>query len=157
MSDDKIIPFPSGKVSNVNKTGPTGSVDDVVKIREQQTKEFVETAVDDIAMMLLRNFVDLAMKTDKANFTRDLALLIDMLRGMIYRDFNVEHPAQRLSDEIVSLNYSKSGDPTAKIDYSKIVSNTKQSRKPLSKEFKKELKDVQESAGFFEPDGELDD
>lgn len=154
MSDDKIIPFPSNKISNISKVGPS-EVNE--RLKEQQTKEFVETAVDDIAMLLLKNFVDLAMKTDKAKFTRDLALLVDILRGMIYRDFKVEHPAQKLSDQIVSLNYSKLGDPTAKIDYSKVVSNTKQSKKPLSNDVKKELKDIQDSAGFFEPDGDLND
>ena len=35
------------------------------QIQEQQTKKFVEPAVDDISMHLLKNFVDLAMKSNK--------------------------------------------------------------------------------------------
>ena len=59
------------------------------EIKKQQTKKFVEGAVDDISMNLAKAFVDLAMKTNKAQFTKDLALLVDVMRGMIYRDFEL--------------------------------------------------------------------
>ena len=35
------------------------------KIQEQQTKQFVETSVDDMSMNLLRQFYDMSVKTDK--------------------------------------------------------------------------------------------
>ena len=65
------------------------------QIQQQQTKQFVETGVDDISMNLLKSFVDLAMKTNN-HFTKDLALLVDVMRGLIYRDFGVSHPGQKL-------------------------------------------------------------
>ena len=104
MADDgKIIPFPTDKIVNPR----TRELDEqrrkmgekvAKQIQEQQTKKFVETAVDDISMHLLKNFVDLAMKTNQPNFTKDLALLVDVMRGMIYRDFKIKHPAQKLAD-----------------------------------------------------------
>ena len=109
MADDgKIIPFPTDKIVNPR----TRELDEqrrkmgekvAKQIQEQQTKKFVETAVDDISMGLLKNFVDLAMKTNNPDFTKDLALLVDVMRGMIYRDFKLPHPAQKLADKMVVL------------------------------------------------------
>ena len=161
MADDgKIIPFPTDKIVNPR----TRELDEqrrkmgekvAKQIQEQQTKKFVETAVDDISMHLLKNFVDLAMKTNQPNFTKDLALLVDVMRGMIYRDFGVSHPAQKLADKMVKLKTNNAGTVSAKLDYAKVLEKPAMT-KPISGEVKKELKDLNDTLGFFEPDGDLD-
>ena len=163
MADDgKIIPFPTDKIVNPR----TRELDEqrrkmgekVAKhIQEQQTKKFVETAVDDISMHLLKNFVDLAMKTNQPNFTKDLALLVDVMRGMIYRDFKIKHPAQKLADKMVELKTNKAGTVSAKINYSNVLDESVRNNRPISGDVNKELKDLNETQGFFEPDGNLDD
>ena len=157
MSDDKIIPFPTNRIVEKTTAGPVKDEKTAKRIRDQQTKQFVETAVDDISMNLLRQLYDLSVKTDKYTFTKDLAIVVDMIRGLIYRDFDMKHPTQVLSDTIVSLNINKNGEQSAKIDYSKVLNVNDKSQKPLSKDFKNELKDLNDTAGFFEPDGNLDD
>ena len=162
MSNDKIIHFPTDRIVNQRsreldeqrrKMG-----DKVAKeIQKQQTKKFVESAVDDISMNLLKSFVDIAMKTNSPAFTKDLALLVDVMRGMIYRDFELTHPAQKLSDKMIQLTTSRNGQLSAKIDYSQVIDAPVKSPKPISTEIKNELKDLNDSAGFFEPDGDLDD
>ena len=108
MSDDKkdkgatIIPFPQNRIVEKSTAGPA-SARVSKKIEEQQTRQFVETSVDDMSMNLLRQFYDLSIKTDKLTFTKDLALLVDMMRGLMYRDFGIKHPAQKLSDKMVNL------------------------------------------------------
>ena len=162
MSDDKIIHFPTERIVN-QKTRELDEQrrkigDKLAKeIQKQQTKNFVETAVDDISMNLLNKFVDLAMKTNHPQFTKDLALLVDVMRGMIYRDFGLQHPAQKLSDKMINLKTSRNGNLSAKIDYSKVIDVPTKSPQPISTEIKKELKDLNDTAGFFEPDGNLDD
>ena len=126
MSDDKIIPFPKNRIVNQRsreldeqrrKMG-----DKVAKeIEKQQTKQFVETSVDDMSMNLLRQFYDMSVKTDKHSFTKDLALLVDMMRGLMYRDFGVKHPAQSLSDKMVTLKVNRDGTQSAKIDYTGVT------------------------------------
>ena len=123
---------------------------------KQQTKQFVETAVDDISMKLLKSFVDLAMKTNNPNFTKDLALLVDVMRGMIYRDFEMPHPAQKLADKMVKLKTNQAGTVSAKLDYADVLEKPAMT-KPISGDVKKELKDLNDTLGFFEPDGDLDD
>ena len=163
MADDgKIIPFPTDKIVNPR----TRELDEqrrkmgekvAKQIQEQQTKKFVETAVDDISMGLLKNFVDLAMKTNNPDFTKDLALLVDVMRGMIYRDFKLPHPAQKLADKMVVLKQNKAGTVSAKINYSNVLDESVRNNRPISGDVNKELKDLNETQGFFEPDGNLDD
>ena len=77
MSNDNIIQFPLDKVVRVNKTNKTKAEKQFAeRVKQKQTKEFCDTAVDDISMNLLRHFVDLALKTTNYTFTKDLALLI---------------------------------------------------------------------------------
>ena len=156
--DDKIIHFPTDRI--VNKEKVLKQKEDIKisqKIMQDQTKKFVETAVDDISMNLLKQFVDLAMKTQQPTFTKDLALLVDVMRGMIYRDFGLNHPAQKLTDKMVNLKTNRNGQLSAKIDYSNVLDVPLRTQKPISPEVKKELKDLNDTAGFFEPDGDLDD
>ena len=157
MSDDKIIPFPKNRIVNQRsreldeqrrKMG-----DKVAKeIEKQQTKQFVETSVDDMSMNLLRQFYDMSVKTDKHTFTKDLALLVDVMRGLMYRDFGVKHPAQSLSDKMVTLKVNKDGTQSAKIDYTGVTDTKIKNGKPLSKDFKEELKDLNETGIKFDPD-----
>ena len=88
MADDKIIQFPTDRIVKKRKNELDAQRkkmgEKVAKqIQQQQTKQFVETAVDDISMNLLKAFVDLAMKTNEPAFTKDLALLVDVMRGCL--------------------------------------------------------------------------
>ena len=162
MSDDKIIHFPTERIVNqrsreLDEQRRKMGEKVAKEIQKQQTKKFVETAVDDISMDLLKRFVDLAMRTQQPVFTKDLALLVDVMRGMIYRDFGLTHPAQQLTDKLVDLKTSRNGNLSAKIDYSKVLDVPMKTPKPISSEIKNELKDLNDTAGFFEPDGHLDD
>ena len=157
MSDDKIIPFPKNRIVNQRSR----ELDEqrrkmgnkvAKEIEKQQTKQFVETSVDDMSMNLLRQFYDMSVKTDKHSFTKDLALLVDMMRGLMYRDFGVKHPAQSLSDKMVTLKVNRDGTQSAKIDYTGVTDTKVKNGKPLSKDFKEELKDLNETGIKFDPD-----
>ena len=158
MSDDNkgkgatIIPFPQNRIIEKSTAGPQKDPKLMKKIQDDQTKEFVETSVDSISLNLLRQFYDMAVKTDKYNFTKDLALLVDIMRGLLYRDFNIKHPAQSLSDKMVILKVNKAGTQSAKIDYTGVINGSKKNGKPLSKEVKEELKDLNETGVKFDPE-----
>ena len=154
MADDNIIQFPLDKIVRKTKKSNSSKAEKqfAERIKQKQTKEFCDTAVDDISMNVLRSFVDLALKTQNQSFTKDLALLIDVLRGLIYRDFNINHPAQRLVDKLVKISINKQGAQSAKIDYTPVLEVEKVNSSPISKEVKKEIKDINDQAGMFEGD-----
>ena len=155
MKDDNIIPFPTNRIVEKSTSGPPKDDKAAKKLRDQQTKQFVETAVDDISMNLLRQLYELSIKTDGYNFTKDLAMLVDMIRGLIYRDFDMKHPTQELADKLVDISINKRGEKSAKIDYTKVLEVKTKNKKPLSDEFKNDLKDLNDQSIF---DGDnLDD
>ena len=145
-----IIPFPKNRIVEKSTTGPKKDQKFLDELHKQQTKEFVETSVDEISMNLLKRLYDLAIKTDKKSFTKDLAMLVDVMRGLIYRDFNIKHPSQVMSEKMVELRTLKDGSQSARINYD--IFN-KGKTVPLSPEVRNEIK---EGPGIFEPDGDLD-
>ena len=161
MSDDKkdkgstIIPFPKNRIVEKSTAGPANARVSK-KIEEQQTRQFVETSVDDMSLNLLKQFYDMAVKTDKYDFTKDLALLVDIMRGLLYRDFGIKHPAQSLSDKMVILKVNKDGSQSAKIDYTGIINGSGKTGKPLSKDFTQELKDLNETGVKFDPETDFE-
>jgi hypothetical protein len=155
MTDkDKIILFPTDRI--VNKETAKQNPAATEKVRLDNTKDFVEGSVDEIAMMMLRKFVEMAMQTEKPEFTKDLALLVDIMRGLIYRDFDVEHPAQKLTDKIVNVNMGRFG-PIASIDYSKVIDEKHKPHKPFSKDIKDEIKRTNDGWTDFNVDFETPD
>ena len=77
-------------------------------------------------------------------------MLVDVMRGLIYRDFNIKHPSQVMSEKMVELRTLKDGSQSARINYD--IFN-KGKTVPLSPEVRNEIK---EGPGIFEPDGDLD-
>ena len=154
MAKDKdgadIIPFPANRIVERSTAGPRKDKAFLDKIHKQQTKEFVETSVDEISLNLLKRFYDLAIKTEKPSFTKDLAMLVDIMRGLIYRDFNMKHPSQIMAEKMVELKTLRDGTQSARINYDIFK---KGKTVPLIPEVKEELKD---GPGIFEPDGDLD-
>ena len=145
-----VIPFPKNRIVEKSTTGPKKDQKFLDELHRQQTKEFVETSVDEISINLLKRFYDLAIKTEKPSFTKDLAMLVDVMRGLIYRDFGMKHPSQVLSEKMVELKVNKDGSKSARIDYDIFK---KGKTVPISRDMKEELKD---GPGIFEPDGDLD-
>ena len=152
-----IIPFPQNRIIEKSTAGPQKDPRLMKKIQDDQTKQFVETSVDDISLNLLRQFYDMAVKTDKHNFTKDLALLVDVMRGMIYRDFKLPHPAQKLADKMVELKTNRAGTVSAKLNYANVLDTPGKTSRPISAEVKNELKDINDSSIQFDPDGDLND
>ena len=146
MSDDNVILFPTDRIKKPQNTG-TKHTKFQKQIEKEQTGKFVENAVDDIAMKLLHNFVDLAMKTNTDVFTRDFSYLVDVLRATIKRDFGLNHIVHKITDNTVELIHDNAGNTRARIDYSNINKidfrpKADRTKEPLSEEVKDELTGV---------------
>ena len=135
-----VIPFPTNRIVEKSTAGPKKEDQKFLdQMHKQQTKEFVETSVDDMSLSLLKSFYNMGIKTDRGEFTKDLAMLVDTMRGLIYRDFNMKHPSQVLSENMVELKVNKDGGQSARINYD--VFHKGKKTRPFSKDLKEELKD----------------
>lgn len=161
MTDDKdngkqpgkLIIFPQNRIKK-RITKPQESPF-AKRLKEQQTREFIELSVDEIGYDLLRKFVDMGLKTTKENFTKDLALIIDCIRGLIYRDFDIAHAAQLMANKMVAIKFSRGGKASAaRIDYSSFMKKSP-NKQVFNKEFKEELNDLQDGSDMFESDMDL--
>ena len=147
-----VIPFPTNRIVEKSTAGPKKEDQKFLdEMHKQQTKEFVETSVDNMSLNLLKEFYNMGIKTDRGEFTKDLAMLVDTMRGLIYRDFNMKHPSQVLSEKMVELKVNRDGGQSARINYD--IFHKGKTTRPFSKDLKEELKD---GPGIFEPDGDLD-
>ena len=156
MSEDNIILFPTNRIKDKSKVEHPVDPKENARLVEEQTKEFVEGNVDDIAYQLLDKFVTMGIKTNQLAFTADLALVIDTIRGLVYRDFNKPHPAQKLTDKLVTLNTSGKS-KSARLDYSKVLDVKHKPHKPFSKDIEDEVRDLADMADIhFTPDFEPD-
>ena len=153
MNDnDNIILFPTNRIKNKETVEHPVDPKQHKKLVEEQTKEFVEGNVDDIAYTLLDKFVNMGIRTNQMTFTADLALVIDTIRGLIYRDFSKPHPAQQLTDAMVTLNASGKN-KSARLDYNKVLKTNHKPHKPLSKDIEDEVRDLADMADIqFTPD-----
>ena len=158
MNDkDNIILFPTNRIKDKKNVGKNVDDKEHRKIVEQQTKEFVEGNVDEIAYTLLDRFVKMGIRTDQLTFTRDLALVIDAIRGLVYRDFNKTHPAQQLADKMVSIKV-RGTNKTAKLNYNEILNINHKPHKPFSRDIEDEIRDLSDMADIqFTPDFDPED
>ena len=153
--NDNIILFPTNKIHNKQTVGVKDEREHK-KIVEKQTKEFVEGNVDEIAYSLLDRFVNMGIRTDRLTFTADLALVIDSIRGLIYRDFNKPHPAQQLTDKMVKINM-RGKNKTAQLNYNEVLNINHKPHRPLSRDVEDEIRDLSDMADIeFTPDFDLD-
>tara|TARA_B100000927_G_scaffold26779_1_gene20092 strand:- start:242 stop:718 length:477 start_codon:yes stop_codon:yes gene_type:complete len=158
VNDDNVILFPTNKIKRKVPVGEKQQSKFSEEIKKQQTKDFVESLTDDIGFDLLKKFVDAGIKTNAQTFTKDLAIVIDTIRGLVYRDFEMPHPAQLLGEKMVDLKVNKDGNfRTAKITYDMFLDKPTKPRPALSKDIKKELDYLREGGDLFEPDFDLDD
>jgi len=154
---DNIILFPSNRIKNKQNVEHPVDPKQHQKLVEEQTKEFVEGNVDDIAYQLLDKFVNMGIRTNQLTFTADLALVIDAIRGLVYRDFNKPHPAQQLADKMVTINM-KGSQKNAKLNYNEVLNINHKPHKPFSRDIEDEIRDLSDMADIqFTPDFDPED
>lgn len=141
MSKDKdnVIPFPGTKV---------GTKDTIDKLNDEllmqkEEVEMIESTIDEVAIDLIRRLVDIGIDINKKEFYGDLAMITELVRGLIYRDFKREHLATVLIDKIIDIQYNEKGEVQPVINYSRVL----EQKDMPGQEGEKEI--------HFEPDFEI--
>ena len=119
MSKDKdnVIPFPGTKLptkDNIDK------LNDELLMQKEEV-EMIESTIDEVAIDLIRRLVDIGIDINKKEFYGDLAMITELVRGLIYRDFKREHLATVLIDKIIDIQYNEKGEVQPVINYSRVL------------------------------------
>ena len=144
----KLIKFPTHRVVYNNEPiRPELSEEEARQIKEDKfVEQITESLILDIIHVLQENVVD--TKTDV--FLRDLAIVIESIKGLLKRDFGRNHPMQTISDSIAKIHILKDGRKVTDINYGNIIVRKTKESKKQQKERQQEL-DIE-----FEPDITLD-
>ena len=141
MSKDKdnVIPFQGTKL-------PTKDTIDKLNdelLMQKEEVEMIESTIDEVAIDLIRRLVDIGIDINKKEFYGDLAMITELVRGLIYRDFKREHLATVLIDKIIDIQYNEKGEVQPVINYSRVL----EQKDMPGQEGEKEI--------HFEPDFEI--
>mgnify|MGYP003325224672 CR=1 FL=1 len=119
MSKDKdnVIPFPGTKVDTKDTID---KLNDELLMQKEEV-EMIESTIDEVAIDLIRRLVDIGIDINKKEFYGDLAMITELVRGLIYRDFKREHLATVLIDKIIDIQYNEKGEVQPVINYSRVL------------------------------------
>jgi len=96
----EVIQFPTSRI--VRRAPP------VPKLTEHQEKDmqiskFVEELTEQLSMQILAICQENVVHMKGEPFLRDLAVVVESLKGLLYRDFGKKHPMQKVTDTLTQI------------------------------------------------------
>jgi len=147
---DNVILFPGVKAEQYDKVRKDNA-ESIEKLNEDLLREkeevtFVENLIDEVAIDLIRNLVDAGCDVHRKEFYGDLAMITELVRGMIYRDMDKYHISQALIDKVINIQHNEKGEIQPVINYGKVLEQ---------KDLPQQELDFGEKEIHFEPDFEI--
>ena len=151
---DNVIIFPTEKRRKINKTPPKVAE----KVRQHQTRLFVEDLIDAVAIPMVKSFADAAVDCKKDTFIKDLSFTIESIKSLLYRDFELKHPMQNVVDNTTRLSMA-GRKPMTIINYDKFnhLKTPKVKTQPVSDTISDEVRDLADGVMEFNADFDISD
>ena len=113
-----LIQFPIKKI--VRKMPSMQQAESEAKKKKAKEDYFVEQLSEEIVLHMIHVLQDHAVKMKDDTFLRDLAVIIESIKALIYRDFNRKHKMHAISDALATIKKLPDGKQVTDLDYSKI-------------------------------------
>jgi len=122
----EVIQFPTSRI--VRRAPP------IPKLTEHQEKDmqvakFVEELTEQLSMTILAICQENVVHMKGEPFLRDLAVVVESLKSLLYRDFGKKHPMQKVTDTLTQIIKLKTGQRITDINYSKLSTNLPQTKR----------------------------
>ena len=118
-----LIPFPTKRIIRKNPTPQ--SVETEAKKKKAKENYFIEQLSEEIVLHIIHVLQDNAVRMKDEAFLRDLAVIIESIKSLIYRDFGSRHKMQAISDALATIKKLPDGKQVTDLDYSKIFVSRK--------------------------------
>ena len=118
-----LIPFPTKRIIRKNPTPQ--SVETEAKKKKAKENYFIEQLSEEIVLHIIHVLQDNAVRMKDEAFLRDLAVIIESIKSLIYRDFGRIHKMQAISDALATIKKLPDGKQVTDLDYSKIFVSKK--------------------------------
>jgi hypothetical protein len=100
----KVLSFPDGAEVPVEKTKTKETIAD------HQTKKFADSLADDVVIQMISALQQDGLNIGTSKGTKtflDVGIFLEALRGMIYREFDLEHPFHNITDKMMYVEQHK--------------------------------------------------
>ena len=118
-----LIPFPTKRIIRKNPTPQ--SVETEAKKKKAKENYFIEQLSEEIVLHIIHVLQDNAVRIKDEAFLRDLEVIIESIKSLIYRVFGRRHKMQAISDALATIKKLPDGKQVTDLDYSKIFVSKK--------------------------------
>ena len=92
---------------------------DIIEL--QQDIEFAEELTQSLMVQMIHTMSENGIDVGAKSFIRDMAMVISMVNGSIYRDMEMEHITQKFMEEYVDININEDNVFETEVDFETIV------------------------------------
>ena len=96
----EVIQFPTSRI--VRRAPPLPKLTEREE-KDMQVAKFVEELTEQLSMTILSICQENVVHMKGDNFLRDLAVVVESLKSLLYRDFGKKHPMQKLTDTLTQI------------------------------------------------------
>jgi hypothetical protein len=106
MAKDNVLQFPRDSKVKVDNTGGLA----------HEHMIFTENLVEALVVNMIHNLGENGIDIDSPDFLRDTAFLVELLKGMIYREGGLPHPLHNFTKLFVGVVEEEDGNSYLDID-----------------------------------------
>ena len=87
----------------------------------QQDIQFAEELTQSLMVQMIHTMSENGIDVSAKTFIRDMAMVISMVNGSIYRDMGMSHITQKFMEEYVDIHVDEAGSFETEVDFETIV------------------------------------
>ena len=103
------------------KNGREVKLPDEDVIAMQQDMQFAEELTRSLMVQMIHTMSENGIDVGAKEFIRDMAMVISMVNGSIYRDMGMEHITQKFMEEYVDININEDNVFETEVDFETIT------------------------------------
>jgi hypothetical protein len=139
----KLLRFPANRIVHTKPQEPELTEEESQKIK---VEKFIEQVVEQLSMDIINVLQDNVVDMKSDIFLKDISIIIEGIKGLLYRDFDIKHPMHDVTDALTKIFTLKDGRKMTDINYSRLS----------VRKFKEPTKPQPEIKIEFEPDMNLE-
>ena len=113
---DKVIKGPWSV-----KSGRKVKLPDTDVIAMQQDMQFADELTQSLMVQMIHTMSENGIDVSAKTFIRDMAMVISLVNGSIYRDMGMAHITQKFMEEYVDIHDDDGGSYETEVDFETIV------------------------------------
>jgi hypothetical protein len=103
------------------KSGRELKLPDLDIIAVQQDMQFAGELTQSLMVQMIHTMGENGIDVGEKEFIRDMAMIIEMVKGSIYRDMGLDHPTHMFMEEYVDIIINEDNTFETEVDFDTII------------------------------------